>query len=116
MAPSEAARMVRPPYFVLEDDDVSAYADYSAIKKHLEPVDVKNGVYRIFDSTGKEIAVHVIEGRVDIGDPIGNDPEHLAQTLRRFLESVSQQWGINGAQVARAELPQLVEQFTGRVR
>lgn len=116
MASSVGTRVVRPPYFVLEDDDVTAYTNFSEIEKHLEPVDVKNGVYRIFDSTGTEIGVRVTKGRVDIGDPIGNDPDHLAQTLRTFLATVSQQWGINGAQLAHAELPQLVDQFAGRVR
>lgn len=116
MASSVGEGLVKPPYFVLEDGDVSAYPDYRAIEKHLEPVDVKNGAYRIFDSTGTEIAVNVTKGRVHIGDPVGNDPEHLAETLRRFLATVSQQWGINTAELPRADLPELVKPFIARMR
>ena len=116
MASSVGEGLVTPPYFVLENGDVSAYPDHRAIEKHLEPVDVKNGAYRIFDSTGTEFAITVTKGTVHVGDRVGNDPEYLAKTLRRFLAGVSQRWGIDAAQLAGAALPELVKPFTTRMR
>jgi hypothetical protein len=110
------ARMVRAPYFVIEGGDVTAFAEYGAIERHLEPIDVQHGVYRLFDAAGTEIGLSVVEGRVKVGDPIGNDPDLLRQALRTYLAAVGGEWGIDVAHLTQADLAAVVAAFKGRIR
>ena len=108
--------MVSAPYFVIEGSDVSAYADYGAIERHLEPIDVKHGIYRLFDAAGTEIGLSVVKGGVRVGDPTGNDPALLRQALRTYLAAVGREWGIDVARLAQADLDAVGGAFKGRVR
>ncbi len=108
--------MVRAPYFVVEGNDVGAYADYDVIERQLEPVDVQGGAYRLFDAAGIEISLSVVKGRVRVGKPIGSDPGLLKQTLITYLTAVGRKWGVDVAHLSQADLPAVAAAFTGRIR
>jgi len=107
--------MVRAPYFVLEGREVTALADHGAIERHLEPIDVQDSVYRLFDAAGTEIGLSVVKGRVKVGNPIGNDPDLLTQALRTYLAAVGREWGIDVAHVTQADLATVVAAFKGKI-
>jgi hypothetical protein len=108
--------VVKAPYFVVEGNDVAAYANYDAIEKHLEPIDVERGAYRLFDATGTEMNLSVVRGRVKVGHPIGSDAGFLKQTLTTYLTAVESEWGIDIAHLSEVGLAGAAAAFTGRIR
>lgn len=88
--------LIRPPVFVVEGGDVSAYDSLAGAMATLEGVDVEDGLYSVYDADGRRIVlkgVGVQRSRftVDVGlvqvesiesEPTGADA--LRQSLLRF--------------------------------
>lgn len=50
---------MKPPLFVIEGLDISAYASSEALESHLEAIDVKNNIYLAYDSEGRLLTLGV---------------------------------------------------------
>lgn len=93
---------LKPPIFVWEPNDLSAYESPEAAEKHLEAVDVEDGVYAAaYDAQGLLLKFRIIEptkrgafsvsgGRFTI-EPAEEHPTHMTDLetiLRKYLTSV----------------------------
>jgi hypothetical protein len=111
---------MHPPFVLLESGDVTIFNDVEQIEAHLEPIDVKNDEYHLYDSTGQILEIKVVESRLP--GPLGivgfsrqrvivsestepvNEPI-LRAALVKFLERRGLATGINPA----STLEQLLE-------
>jgi hypothetical protein len=51
---------MKPPLFVIEGADVSAYVSLEALEIHLEAIDVKNNIYVVYDSEGRLLTLGTV--------------------------------------------------------
>ena len=84
---------MKPPIIVNEHGDVSFFASVAAAAAYLEPVDVRNGEYVVYDSSGSVLQVvpadpHVLilESPSDASDASG-----LLNVLRSFWQAASRE-------------------------
>jgi len=110
----------KPPIFIWEPNDLSAFESQEAAEKSLETVDVEDGVYTAaYDAQGLLLRFRVIErtrrllGTVSGGkftiEPAEEHPTHMADLeaiLRKFIAAVggySEEW------IRTATAEQLIE-------
>lgn len=51
---------MKPPIFIIENGDISAFRSCETAEKSLEAFDVENGEYIAFDSQGKQLKLKVV--------------------------------------------------------
>jgi len=94
-------------------NDITCYADAFRAANHLEPEDVEEGVFRVFDVAGRELGIGVADGRVVItNEIIDNHPDQVAEILRVYLSTVrSARGGLRADDLRRADLSALIDQL-----
>ena len=82
---------ITTPIIVAEGWDVELYVKVSDAELSLEPIDVKDAIYTVYDAQGRLLIVSTDGERVfitlDENEP--NHVEELEKLLRGFLESVN---------------------------
>ncbi|MPZ96282.1 MAG: hypothetical protein GEU96_15560 [Propionibacteriales bacterium] len=76
-----------PPIVTDEDGDINIYPSADEAQRDMEAIDVRDGVYMVFDSKGNRLAV-TTEGeavRIEIDPTSSTDPDDLARRLRQFI-------------------------------
>lgn len=53
--------LMRTPIVVYENGDVSVFSSRETAERALEPIDIKNGEYKIFDASGTLITPRVVK-------------------------------------------------------
>jgi len=105
--------MSRAPIIVDARGDVSAFDSVEAAEVALEPIDVSNKEYKVFDAEGTLLEPRVTSNglRVRLVDssPPERQPDELAVVLRRFLSRMgAEKTGLAEDEVWRAPLPTLL--------
>lgn len=101
----------QPLIFVVEGDDVGIFESVEHAQNHLEPVDVKDGIYEGYDGLGRLLRI-TTDGRdtfIELAQDEPSDITALETTLRTYLVHV----GEKRAAQAGCNLPCLVE-ISGR--
>jgi hypothetical protein len=108
--------MSRKPIFVDAKGDVSSFESIEAAERALEPIDVENNEYKVFDRDGLLLRATVtpdqLRVRLSDSSPPDRQPDELTAVLRRFLSSLGT--GLTGFpddELWRAPLPALVERM-----
>lgn len=52
--------LLTPPFFLFEDTSVDIFQSLETLENKIEPQDWKNGIYQIFDSSGKRLIFHIV--------------------------------------------------------
>lgn len=81
-------KQISPPIITDDNGDMEVYATVEAVCLNLEAVDVRDGVYEVFDSTGRPLRLTASGETISVelereAEP--NQPE-LEMRLRRFIE------------------------------
>ena len=106
--------MPREPIIIDAKGDVELFASLAAAETALEPVDVANEEYKIFDSEGvllgAMVATDGIHVRIVESSPPDRQPEELVSVLRRFLSRVGNDLtGMAEEEIWRAPLIKLID-------
>ncbi len=82
--------LATPPIVTDDHGDIALHASVEAACQEIEAIDVRDGVYDVFDSRGRRLSLGVSEGLVQIWiDPQADpEPEELARRLRHFMTRV----------------------------
>jgi hypothetical protein len=106
--------MIVPPVIIDERGDITLFSTASAAALKMEPVDVLNAEYDVYDSEGQVLSPVVTnDGRrvdlVELERP-RYAPETLRTHLQTFIEAVGpERVGVTGEEVRHASLARLVE-------
>lgn len=105
--------MARAPIIVNERGDVSLYETLAEAEVALEPIDVENNEYTIFDSEGLTMVPRIAEDRIHVklsdSSPGPHEPEQLQEVLRRFLARLEPNLrGVAEDEIWRYQLPELI--------
>jgi len=81
---------VKFPIFVFEKDDHSMYLveELSRLLYHLEAIDIENGEYVFWDSTGAGVCVTVARNAIDQISAC-NQPMSLSEAFEAYSESLA---------------------------
>ena len=106
--------MAKPPIIVNEKGDVELYETIPDAEVALEPIDVENDEFTIFDSDGLVIVPRVAADRIHVelrdSSPQEFEPDQLQATLRRFLSQLDEELtGASEDEIWRSRLPALIE-------
>lgn len=74
---------VANPVFLIEGNDIAAFADLDALLSFVEPVDL--GAFKVYDATGRVISLATKSGRVVAEVTQEQRIAELEQALRTFL-------------------------------
>jgi hypothetical protein len=103
---------VRPPIVADNKGDVLVFDSVDKAERYLEPIDIRNGEYVIYDRDGRRINGTVIEdGSVErvklepMSEP-GNGRGELYRVLTEFLKRVS---GAGDTDIEPRSLDELIE-------
>ena len=96
-----------PPILVDENGDVQAYSSAASAAAAVEPIDVLNGEYAFYDSTGRVLEALVAKGKVHFNPTLKSSSE--SQVLRKRLERVLLSLGISVESLANLSLAKLSE-------
>lgn len=82
---------MRPPIIIDEHGDISFFRSVEAAARYIEPVDVHNNEYIVYDSTGYLLNLIPTEPVVSITGILSDHPcqAQLEKTLRAFVEIAS---------------------------
>lgn len=102
------------PFFAVDGGDVMMFYTREEAERYLEVADVRDSVYELFTSDGTSLRMTVAKSRVVVTDEaLGEEPQHLADVLRRFLLSVPERRrAMDDAAVSQADLRTLAAEFT----
>jgi hypothetical protein len=105
--------MATPPIIVNEKGDVSLYETVEDAEVALEPIDIENEEYAIFDSEGLVMVPRVANDQIHVelsdSSPRQVEPEQLQTALRRFLSQLDQELtGVTEDEIWRSRLPELI--------
>lgn len=105
--------MAKPPIIVNERGDVSLYETLAEAEVALEPIDIENNEYTIFDSEGLTIVPRIAEDRIHVKlldpSPKQYEREQLQEVLRRFLAQLEPSLsGVSEDEIWRCQLPELI--------
>lgn len=81
--------MVKTPIILYNWGDVEVFGNLEQLERHLEPVDVNNGEYLLFDCEGRILEVLVVDGTNVVVRPASSESRFQAQLthmLQWFLE------------------------------
>lgn len=106
--------MAKPPIVVNDNGDVELYETVREAETALEPIDVENEEFTIFDAEGLVIIPRVAADDIHVelqdSSPQEFEPEQLEATLRRFLSQLDQELtGASEDEIWRSRLPALIE-------
>ena len=81
------SRTPLPPIVTDENGDIMVYLTVEAAEQYVEAIDVCDGAYDFFDSTGTQLAATTDGNRVRISIDAGAKPvpEELTAILRRYV-------------------------------
>lgn len=99
-------RSIEFPIIVVEGGDISVFWSTDAVQISLEPVDVEDGIYDVFDAVGNILTCVVVDGsvRLSAGTLMRSDSDSLKMRLRQFVEHVGpERVGLQGAEYASLE-------------
>jgi hypothetical protein len=110
--------MPREPIIVDAKGDVEVFGSLAAAEAALEPIDVANEEYKIFDADGlllaATIAIDGIHVRIVESSPPDRQPEELVSVLRRFVSRLGNDLtGIAEEEIWRAPLVKLIDVIAG---
>jgi hypothetical protein len=82
---------MRPPIILDEHGDISLFPSVETAARYVEPIDVRNGEYIAYDSSGFLLKLVPTEPVVSISGHLSDRPhkDQLEQALRSFLERAS---------------------------
>jgi hypothetical protein len=109
---------MKPPIIADSRGDVLVFETVALAESYMEPVDVRNGDYVVFDSEGRLLAVAVErKGRHDRtvlrpGEAIPAHASVLRETLLRFLAKTR----LAAPGMEQMNLPQLLDLMSGHAR
>ncbi len=88
------------PIIISEGLDLGLYSTLEMAQISIEPTDVLNGIYSLYDSSGNILVAKVVEtpngSQVEIHPTGATDQEALAELLRDFLkETGSEETAVN---------------------
>jgi hypothetical protein len=92
MNPQESGLEIVPPIIVNEGADVFAYPSVEAVIRHVEVVDIENGVYEFHDSTGRVLEAKVHRGKLSLVPT--SKLESNSETLRGYMIGVLRLQGV----------------------
>lgn len=91
--------MIKTPIIVNENGDIDIFRDLETTENYLEPIDIKNGEYEIFDSEGRVIEQSIqkkkkyflsAETETVLLSPSNTfDAPRLSKILKRHLISIN---------------------------
>jgi hypothetical protein len=79
---------IKKPVIVAEGLDILFYDDIEDAEKHLEPIDVDNGIYVAYDADGRLLKIQNDDNKISISI-FEQNPTHrksLEDLLRKFLD------------------------------
>ena len=91
--------VITPPIFVVEGDDVSAFRTIADAERALEEIDVDDGIYLAWDSSGRVLALTTgfqsgfpgsMGVHITAGVPERVEPDALRSLLVRVLHQYAQ--------------------------
>ena len=79
-----------PPIVTCDNGDVMLYPSIGEAELGVDAVDVRDGVYEVFDSVGHRLSIDAEGEKVWIGlnRELGSDEDELANRLRQFVRRV----------------------------
>lgn len=82
--------LATPPIVTDDHGDIALHGSVEAACQEMEAIDVRDGVYDVFDSRGHRLSLGVSGGLVQIWlDPQAErEPDELARRLRHFMTRV----------------------------
>jgi hypothetical protein len=101
---------VLPPIVIDDHGDIALYPDVDTARREMEAIDVINGVYDAFDSTGARLSLAARESVVEISlDPdTDREPGELLRRLRHFIDRVGRE-RVGVVDVEAAPLEHLID-------
>ena len=108
--------IITPPIFVAEGDDVFAFRTIDDAQQALEAIDVEDGVYLAWDSTGRVLALTTVPQpgffgamgvRISPAAPERVEPDALRSLLARVLSQHAR------VDIASSSHPEVVAAFLG---
>lgn len=103
--------MIRLPIFVSEQNDISVFTSREYAERCLEAIDVRDGRYTTYDSSGRllKLSVQVVNKREVVRiEAAEAEPTHQKQ-LRDYLVAFLSAVSVDQPQVAQLSLETLVE-------
>jgi hypothetical protein len=103
---------MKPPIIANNLGDVLIFESITKAERYIEPIDVKNGAYVIYDSEGRLLEASVVKKKI-MGERVvlkdrEQAPEHQAE-LRDLLIEFLSTLGESKESLAACSLSQLVE-------
>lgn len=115
---SPAAGEVALPVFLVDGHDVTCFSSVDELTGYIEPIDVENAEYVVYDSEGQRVALAVTASNEVSAVPTGEyAPDELASQLRYLVAHVGRERFVLRDDPAAAPLPELVRAvaaFLGR--
>jgi len=105
--------MVEPPIIVNAKGDVELYEGLLEASRDLEPIDVENEEFIVFDSRGLLLTPKVAQDRIRVelenSSPPEYRPDQLRSVLRRFLSRLGEELtGTPEDEIWRRDLSELI--------
>lgn len=111
---SEVGQDVKPPIVVIEGDDVGVYPSQGAMSRHVEPIDVRDGIFEFYDSEGCLLrAVIDDDQRVQlVRCASACDPDELRRKISAYVRAVGlERIGIQPVELEREDLSVLLYRY-----
>lgn len=102
---------MNPPLIVLEGRDVGLFASEEALTLKLEPPDVREGVYTVFDSRGRRVELGVEAGDLEavLVTSIELEPAHEDELRAGLISGLVAGFGEAPGNLERLPLSELVD-------
>lgn len=97
---------MKTPIITSENGDVCFFGSVLDAVSYLEPIDVLNGEYLVFDADGRLLSAIPTEPVVILVEP--EKPSHNTDQLETILRSFFTSLGVNEGWVSSANLAELV--------
>jgi hypothetical protein len=107
----EGSLLINPPLFVIEGNDVGPFSSEEALTLKLEPPDVREGDFAVFDSRGRRVALGVETGKVEsvVVSSIEPEPAHDGELRSGLINGLVEAFGESTGRLEQLPLRQLVD-------
>lgn len=103
--------MIRPPLVVYNWGDVEVFPSVEAVKEYVEPVDVNNGEYLVFDSEGRILELQA-SSRGEISLQPADSNSRFKPQVRFMLLKLMKHMRIDSRGMEKCVVEQLFRRLT----